>query len=817
MTTRSKLCAATALSLVVGLGRLPAAAQTGSSASPAGTNPAAGASQANTLQEVVVTARRTAENLQTTPVAVTALNAKALDRLQIVNIGDVQRSTPNLSITKGAPSADSFAYIAIRGESNLQAGNANDPAVGIYIDGVYVPRPAGSSLDLSDVADVQVLRGPQGTLFGRNTTGGALVVTTNPPTDKFGGLLQGTFGNYDEKAFVGEVNLPIIGDQLDARVTYKYDHHDGYGYDPILNRPLNDLPGENFVRGELRFKPDGQHWDLLLTADYDRTRDSGQLITLVGFNPNNALFQVPGLGAAAAGFTNEKPYLQNSSNFYDSYQGTDPKNSGLYPHNELRQYGLSANLTYDLGWAKLKSITGYRNLRTEGYADLDASPYNILDTLSGYPDSNVSQEVQISGPVGDKFTYIGGVYYFHESGREFSYNRSGGILEDLFGPAGLVAPVGVVVPEALNNGDTEADSYAAYGQGTYKITDKLRFTGGARFTYDHRAVDLHNVLDGYMPADAPGNCSDTTVDTAGVCSEKEKAHFEYPAYTADLDYQATHNLFIYLKTDGADQSGGFNLRIGAIPAYQPESVRDIEGGIKTDFLDKRLRVDAAVFHSWESALQENLSTIVPGTNQTTQYIVNAGNAQITGGEVEVAALPLKGLELDASLGLLTGSYDSGSFNEVQAIAPGVNETVDRSGEPIPQLPKISYSFGATETVPTTLGNLSFHGDYDFIGGQHFFTETPAAGFDAASKQAFAQGSSLGYVSGYGLLNGKVTLTLDQYKVDLSIYARNITNRQYLSRTFADLYEGDGAGLGAALGYPGNPRTFGGQITYHFGG
>ncbi len=767
--------------------------------------------KADQVEEIVVTARRTSEALQTTPVAVTALSSSGLERAQVNDVPAIQRAAPNLTIASGTPAASGFAIISMRGQANLNAGNASDPAVGIYVDGAYIARPAGALFDLVDMQQVEVLRGPQGTLFGRNTIGGALNMTTAQPNDKLTLMAQATVGNYNNREFTGVANVPL-GDDFAIRIAYKYRDRDGYGITKVYNSPVdllttvptttsaNDKRDDHFVRFQARYAPAGSSFEATFSADYNKSHDSGQLTALTGVNP--LVFDSPAAPTLAEDLM--AAFGHSRANWFTGYATSDTNtNSKYHPLDSVEGYGFNLRINADIGDMKFKSITAWRRLDSIGYVDLDGTPLSVLEPWNRYYSTGLSQELQLSGESGD-FSWIGGLFYFDEKGKEQSEAIAFGFIG---------------APWFANFGDIKNTSYAAYLQGYYKITDKLRFAAGFRYTYDKRKVIIHNV----NPLYPTPVCSldPAALDDGVSCSQTEKANFDYPAWTVGLDYQLTSDIFVFAKTSSAFMAGGFNLRQGSLPAFKPEGVKDVELGVKADWLDKRLRTNVSIFHSWQSDVQRNISTVIGTTS--TQFIRNAGDAEVSGLEVETTAIPWSGMEVTANLGLLDAKYKKGSFIDVQTIGgiPGCfggeavgtyNCTVDRSGETLPQVPKISYSFGATQSFPLSFGKLSLHADYAYIGAQSFADNTAAAQQPQAVKDAYAIMNALTRIDGYGLLNARGTLTIDQPNIELSIWGRNILGKKYYTRSFSDLY----TSLGVAVSFIGEPAVYGVTATVRFG-
>jgi len=265
------------------------------------------------VEDIVVTARKTEENLQTTPVAVTALSTEMIKQAQVGDAAGLQRTAPSLSIATGAPGGSGFVYISIRGMPALNPGVANDPSVATYVDGVYVPRPSQGSADLIDLQRVEVLRGPQGTLFGRNTTGGALNIVTADPTGNFEGQLRVQGGNYDYRNVDAVLNVPIMGDELAARFVYDFVDRDGYARNVTSNTDLKDR-NSHYARAKLRWAPANSDWSVMLSGDYNILKDHGQFVGLAAFNPL--------AGAATAAINAASPqaqYLHTKANWYDAY------------------------------------------------------------------------------------------------------------------------------------------------------------------------------------------------------------------------------------------------------------------------------------------------------------------------------------------------------------------------------------------------------------------------------------------------------------------------------------------------------------------
>ncbi|MDB6063268.1 MAG: hypothetical protein JWM78_3371 [Verrucomicrobiaceae bacterium] len=749
------------------------------------------------IENIVVTARRTDESLQTTPVAVSAFNAGALARAQVSQVADLQGRAPNLSIAVGGTSAPTQAQLAIRGEAQNSPGTNSDPAVGIYVDGVYIARPIAANVDVLDLSRVEILRGPQGTLFGRNTIGGALSLTTKQPTGDFEGLLRLGAGNYSQRLVEGVINVPLKGEELAVRAVFRTQKHDGYGSYPALDdRPAGKVLDDDYGRLGLRWAPDNLPMTLAISADYSKYRDTGQQQTLLGFNSDFALAPGFTIGNALALFgINPADYTTTNANFRKYYgYNTAGKAEFDTPYDTGTAKGISATFDADIDSVHLKSITAYRKSLIRDAEDISGIPANLV-VFDGYFGQNqLSQELNLSTTI-DKLDLIGGVFYFRERGKEVNHSQSFGFLNPA-GPAAQVVTTGT-------DGDVRNTSKAAYAQANYHLTEKLRATAGLRYTWDEREVVIHSKSN----RDDPESCTVIRDIPGGPCDQTRQRSFSYPAWTAGLDYQATDSLFLYAKTSGASMAGGWNIRDSISPAFEPEKVRDVELGFKNDLLDHQLRTNVAIFYAWSSQVQRIVNAYDPLFNSITQYVQNAGKARTYGAELEATALPWQGMEVTASAAVLRANYTE--FNGTQLVGTTPVE-VDRKDELMPQSPRLTYSLGATQTVDTKLGDLSFHADYAYVSSRAFYQDTASPLQPDDVKAIYDQANKFGIVKGYGLLNAKVAFNLREPNVELAVWGRNLTDEKYLNVT-STFY----TSFGPAMGFPGVPRTYGATLTYNW--
>jgi iron complex outermembrane recepter protein len=797
----------------------------------------AAAEEATGIQDIIVTARRTSENLQTVPVAVTALNSEALDAKQVFVVTDLARTAPSLSIGTGGTGPASIVYLAIRGQAQNSPNSLSDASVGVYIDGVYVARPIVANLGFVDAASAEVLRGPQGTLFGRNTTGGALNLTSNQPTDRFEGNLKLGVGNYRQRVVEGVLNIPL-GDEVAARFAGNYNQRSGYYPNPISGVPQGSVEGSYFARATIKWTPSELPITLTLSGDYAYYRDNGNPTALAALNPTGPLNSFsgisagvqagtipgaapiplgPGFSVPASTFTNFNqtvvgttglskyinPYFTaagaSGSNWQNTYARPNTGNREIDDlHNLTIGKSATGTFTWDMGGVDLKSITAYRESRANNSLDLTGTPTGGGAFVSEYINKQFSEELQLTGKAG-ALDWITGVYYFVESGTERSDSA-------IFYNAPIAA-----FSRAL--ADYRSASTGVFAQVNYHVTDALRITGGLRYTWDQRSINRHGISS-WKAADPICSVGVNSGKAASVapCNDPDSASFQYPAWTAGVDYKLGDQLFIYAKTSGASMSGGFNSRpvpAGFSGSFSPEKVKDVEIGFKGEFFDRRVRTNIAAFTAWQSQVQRIVNTTfvdAGGTTRLTQFVTNAGKVKASGIEFEGTVLPWKGMVATASIAYLDAKYVAGSRFENQLVGTTVVK-VDRSGEPITQAPKWTWNLGATQSFDTSIGTFALHADYAYVSSRAFDAFTTG---NPANVAAVAAANQASIIRGYGLLNGRVTFTLPDPKIEIAVWGRNVLNQASFTNVFNSY-----TGIGSVLQFQGAPATYGMTLGFKF--
>jgi iron complex outermembrane receptor protein len=762
--------------------------------SQVGPGSAAGAGEE--LADIIVTATRREERLRDVPIADTAVSAKKLEEQQIADVTTLANIVPNM---QAKPSLNPLQItLAIRGVTQLIASPAVDPPIGTYVDGVYNVLNAGSNIAMIDMERVEVLKGPQGTLFGRNTIGGAISITTMKPQDSFGGYVQQDAGNYGAYTTTAVLNLPISPGLLDTRLVFQHTQHEGYGRDLATGQPDNTL-NQNYFRGSVKYTPSDK-WDVLLSGFYIHAQGFAPATKLGYFaSPFNASFPLAAGNTSGDKLSN---YV-NAGGFQDTYSSPDST-------FKLDQYGVTNVITGHLNDAvTVKSISSYSSTDYQQVSDLDGTPYLFLNLIA-FPVAaeQFSEELQAYGDaLDDRLKWISGAYFFTVTGSQISNNAT---LFNLSPPAARTYNT--------NGPYVSNQSYSAFTQLTYELMPKLRLTAGVRYVVDDRKVTYldHREVPGpdpraFVSCDLANAASPVTAalgTSPGDCSFKSSVQYGYLPWTVGLDFKPNDATLLYAKVSKGYRSGAYpgngptatppSATITAAQALTnnaaalalfgpvpPESLLSPEIGAKLDFLDGKLKVNAAGYFSRYDNIQLTVNVIPCPTCSTVAVLENSGNADMWGGELEVSAL-LGKLELDGAIGYTDPKYLSGSAS---------------FGQPVINVSKTNESLTASYPSETSAGLLTLTGTYAYRSGATFYTVT--SGLPAAANAAVTQ-------KGFGLLSARAAFTLANLPITLAIYGENLTNEKY-----KDSASDFPAPLSYAVYWPGPPLTFGGSIKYSF--
>lgn len=714
---------------------------------------AAGAAQAaeaerlpvlSTIEEVMVTARKREESLQQTPISITAFSVGDLEARNITNLTDLQFSTPGLTSTAGASGGSTGQYF-IRGIGQSDWIAAFEPGVGVYVDGVYLGRVTGAALDLVDVSRIEVLRGPQGTLFGRNTIGGAISIVSKAPTFNHEARVEVSYGERDHLAIKGGVSGSLVDDKLAARFSFNAETKDGHGRRLVDDKRQGDK--EIFAaRGALRWTP-SDDWTVDLVADVTHQTGTGDHAKIKGisefFYPNTAQYVVDDPGVTW---------------------------NGLLAPNDNDTWGVSLTVVYAITPdVSVKSITSYRDLKANTGMDFDATPGALLEQLIDTEQDQFSQELQLTGRAfGDRLDWLLGFYYFDENVRQLA-----DVTIDL---SNFFFRVSSPQLNVLDN-----QSVAGFAQGTFKITDALSLTAGARYThekkeifYDH--VNIHQagsfLPEGFVQVIVPPQAVD---DSWNSFTPK-----------VSLEYQFTDDLLGYFSYSQGFRSGGFNGRpqsVNVITPFNPEKVKVWEVGFKSDLLDKRLRINGAAF--WNDYTDLQLSTTITIDGAPALTVGNAGKSELKGGELEITATPVEGLLINLGVAYLDQKYTQ--------LDPGVltagGLTLDSRQ---PNTPKWQLNAGIQYARDVGNGGLvTGRVDYSYKSNQTFFLGGP---LEAQKSEK--------------VVNARLTYEAPDNHWKLSVYALNLLDEKY--NTFQ---ESDLVNYGIDLIWPAPPREIGVTVSY----
>ena len=733
-------------------------------------------SQVGVLEEITVTARRIQENLQDTPVAVTALTGDALIQRQIFQTDKLTQVVPNLQFGTNAPLAgnNSSSQVFIRGIGQTDPTSTVDPGVGLYIDDVYIGTAVGARMDLRDISNVQVLRGPQGTLFGRNTIGGTVLLSTTDPGDEFGGTVRGGFGSDDLIDGFLAVNVPM-GDTLKARFTAGRRKQDGY-----VTRPDGtDLGDTNTYTLTSKFiwKPTDQ-FEARLLADYSNADEHGSPLVFASINTAATFPRVASADAGCPGFNGNFATLPAVPNIPDdrcanNFQARGPfQNNGTAPlKSTLEAWGTSINLTYDFTEAvSLKSISSYRNVRWMGNRDADNTPLTILNTFYDVHGWQWSQELQ-GIYRHEALTGVVGAYYFKQ--------RSDDIATVELNPP----PPGVQRDSDNNNVDNH--SWAVFTQWTYNFTEQLGATVGGRYTKDAKGS-------------YPDQFDYAAPNVKQVPLQWYRDSFSKFTPSASVNYRWNEQAMTYLSYSEGFKGGGWNSHFNsvltpeqqaALQEFKPEKAKSVEIGAKLDLFNDSLRLNFAIFDSRYTDMQVTYRGPAPAG--VAPFLTNAGKATIKGAEIELTWLPATDWSVEASVGHLESRIDRLDITPLAVIPPDL-----RVGNELPFAPRWQGHVGLAYTAHTGPVDITPRVDASYQSKTFF---------DATNTPQIAQ------LGGYGVLNASVVIGPGSGPWSLTVGANNATDKLYRVSGNSSLSTGSGY---AEVAYA-RPREYFARINFDF--
>ena len=601
---------------------------------------------------IVVTAQKREQNIQDVPISMFATSGDELEAMGVSDISAIADLTPNVTmdnaITGAGSSAVTSVYMRGIGQSDFLV--TTDPGVGLYLDGVYLSRSVGSLLDIVDIERVEILRGPQGTLYGKNTVGGAINVISKQPSDEQSISAKLTFGSDNSLDGILSANIPL-SENLYSNITLASFRQDGY-----VNRPLvGDKLGDDdtlAARASLLYQPT-ETLSLSLTADYTRSREQGSAETLIDtfvLCPAAVLAPFCDFHAPAGAppgqaflFNNVPPVnpsiLSAEPDLYDdSWISNDNYISfGTGQHiSDVDIRGINLTVDWELPAFDVKSITAYRSLDTFYIRDADQSPFQIVSTFSDVEQTQFSQELQLSGQsLDDSLSWLVGGYYMKEEADDSSQL----ILATL----------------VIQSGGTDIDteSKAAFAQATYNVTDALGLTAGIRYTDDQKSYLPTQFIAWSHPALAPPQPPSGAVV---IPADINAIDFSKTTYRLGLDYHYSDNVMSYLTYSTGFKSGGFVQRNQAplpqLPTFEPEEVAVVEAGFKSTLFDNQLRLNGSIFQSDYENIQVKVIELLGFAPIT----ANAAEGEVTGLELEFEALITDNFSIVGGLGYLDAKY-----------------------------------------------------------------------------------------------------------------------------------------------------------------
>ena len=744
-----------------------------------------------TSTAIVVTARRREETAQDVPIALSVVDNSQLEATGNFTLGQIQQLVPSLQVFSFNPRNTN---VNIRGlGSNVALTNDGlENGVGFYIDNVYYGRVGQSQFDLVDLQQIEVLRGPQGTLFGKNTTAGAINITTRAPVFDHEFQGEATVGDYGYHHVRGSLSGPLIGDVVAFRLSLADTHRDGFLYNVTTRQDAQNY--DNFTaRGQLLIRP-ASNLDIKLIGDFSRQKQDFVLNVFAGVFttydngtviPNNFL-----LRAARAGYT-PLPI--------DPFARLGDSNSPY--QSNMDSYGASGQIDWDLGGAALTSITAYRWWDWNPANDGDATALPIITKAQqANRQRQFSQEVRLASTGKRTIDYVVGAYYFWQIVRGFGATAYGANAANWNLPmvAAAVGNAALNGFEANSISTPETKSLAVFGQADWNITDTLALTGGLRFTHEKKS----GAFSQFHVAGVDLSTLPTAVATAALAIRNQfnpVTSFE-TSFTdnslsglVSLSWKPTPGLLTYATYSRGNKSGGLNLTnlpTGIDPDVRPEKIDNFELGLKSQLWDQRITFNLAGFWTETTDYQTAITELTPGTVNVRQYIANIPKVRSRGVEADLVIAPSEWLSVTAS-----GSYVDATFRDYTN-APQAPENLnlggiqDLTGRQIPGVPKFTYTLGVDASQPLLErggSTLELYGHADFS--------------HRSSLNTTVSLSRYGEVEGYGILNARIGVRLADGSIDASIWARNLTDTEYF-QTLSP------ANTGAITAIIGEPRTIG---------
>lgn len=702
------------------------------------------------LEEVVVTAQKREQNMQDVPIAVSAFTAAELRSGAFNNIGDISQQVPSLSVNTHFAFANPKIYLRGVGNNEYQANAVG--AVAVYQDDVYLAAASGQLFQFYDLEAVEVLRGPQGTLYGKNTTGGAISVRSKRPNGELSGDVNVSLGNYDALDIEGGISFPIIEDKLSARVSFVSNRRDGYVKNIFVdeaaigrnNEDVNDR-GSSAGRVILAYTPTE---DLAIDVNYHSGQNNSSSMQGEAF----ALVDTDGDGV-----------FDSANGFADPNENPDPfiQSYNLDTSESLKASGASVKVTYDFDELTLVSLSATEKVARNSREDVDQQPISLLEIEWDNSSKQFSQEFQLSNNGDSSLNWILGLYYFDD---EIQVNN-------IYDIARVLAPNNLV---ATQDYVQDTKSLGVYGQSTYSMSEDLSLTLGIRYTDETREWS--------------GVSSLVNIGLDTIPQQTREASWSNVSWRAALDYRIDDDKLVYFSVNRGYKAGGFNG--GAVSnevelnPYDQEELTAYEVGFKSDLLENRVRLNLTAFYYDYKDIQ--IFTLEPplvaAIPVPAQLIRNGESAEIYGLEMELKALVTDKLQITLNAAYL--ETEIGAF---------VTPVGDFEGNAIGNSPKYDISAAVDYFVDVGHGEVQFHIDV---------TATDDRYFDPSNTDRMKQ-------EAYELWNGRITYTPESKNWNVSLWSKNLSDKIY----YAEIIPIDGFGYDER--FVGEPRTYGMKFAYNF--
>ena len=677
------------------------------------------------VDEIIVSAEKRDESQQDIPVAVTALDSDALRNASIDSSYELAFKTPSLVLSTNASNGQPY----IRGIGTDIINPGTESSVAVNFSNVYLPRPDGSITEFFDLDRIEVLRGPQGTLYGRNATGGAINIIPNRPGDEYEAAASVIYGKYDRVRAEAAVNVPIA-DAIAVRASAVFARRDGYVDNLTLNRTEDDedLWGGRF---QARFD-DGGPFTLLAGVEWVREDSTRGAVNITEFDPAIPAFA---LGALPTG----DPFQTRAN----------------VPAEADRDHLIGfIDGSYEFAGVTLRSITGYVKTIGENFLDLDGTEIEFARDVERTDSKSISQELQLLSDDAAKLRWVAGLYFMHEDAQQFF-------------PVDVLGGAANQTYQSAN----DVSAYAAFGQATYALTDRIELTLGGRYSYEKKS--------GFFSQSVTDLVGGILLPAPGAISVSASPEESWDAFTprVSIEFSLSDDAMIFASYSKGFKSGGFNLN-GAGEIFDPENLSSVEAGLRAEWLDRRLRTNLTGFYYDYSDLQVNFFDGV------VTVVDNAASAEVFGLEGEFVAAPNDHINVDLGFTWLDAEYDDYFFDNV----------IDLGGNSLSRAPEFTAVGGLELRTPVSgSADLALRGDFRYQSEVFF---------DQFNDPAVSQG-------GYALISARATLAFFDGRAALSVFGENLGNEVYRQNVIPV------PGFLGNLNFFGAPRTFGVELRARY--